>query len=100
MIDDNLKELAQKLFDCYEEMYNLCYPEVERIIIYQITDVSLIEHTLDRVLDIYTEKGFNLFLKLLFYYSTIDLEKTYAYIDILKETRKDEYNEYVKKLKK
>ena len=99
-MDDNIIELAKGLVNCWEQMYNLYYPEVERIIKYQIKDINLIEHTLDGVLDIYTEKGFYLFLKLLFYYSTVDLEHSYAYLDILKEQRKEEYDEYIKKLKK
>lgn len=95
---NNLIELARGLVDSYEEMYKLCYSEVTRIINNHITDINIIEHTLDLILDIYTDKGFYLFMKLLFYYSDIDLEKSFAYLDILKEDRKEEYDEYIKKL--
>ena len=99
-MNNDIKELAQGLVNCWEEMYNIYYPEVERIITYQIKDTNLIEHTLDHILDIYTEKGFKLYLKLVFYYSTFNIEGAYAYINILKEERQEEYEEYVKKLKK
>lgn len=94
---DNIREMAYALMDSYEKMYRLCYPQVQRIIEYQITDIDLIEHTLDQTLDIYTEKGFYLFLKLLLYYRTVDLENAHAYLEILKENRMEEYNEFVKK---
>ena len=100
MIDNNIKELAKGLLNTYEKMYNIYYPEVERIITYQIRDINLIENTLDHILDIYTEKGFYLFLKLVFYYSTVDIEKAYKYIDILKDIRHEEYEQYVKTLKR
>ena len=99
-MDDNIKVLAEGLIECYEKMYWICYPMVQRIIQYKIEDTDIIEHTLDQTLDIYTEKGFNLFIKLLLYYKTVDLEKTYAYLKILKEERMDEYDEFVKKYKK
>lgn len=97
---DNIIELAKGLMNSYEKMYELCYLEVERIIQYRICDINLIEHTLDMTLDIYTEKGFYLFLKLLLYYRTINLENAQDYLEILKENRFEEYNEFVKKYKK
>ena len=100
MMDDNLIELAKGLMKCYEEMYMLCYPLVERIIKYQIKDINLIEHTLDQALDIYTEKGFYLFLKLLLYYRTVNYQNACEYLEILKKDREEEYNEFVKKIGK
>ena len=100
MVDERFKELAKELMKSYEEAYNIYSQEVERIINNKITDDVLIEHTLDAILDIYTEKGFYLFLKLLFYYSTVNLEKSYTYFDILKDERREEYDEYIKKLEK
>ena len=99
-MDDDIISLAKDLVNCFEEMYNLCYPEVEKIIKYKIKDINIIEHTLDNCLDIYTEKGFYLFLKLLSYYRTVNLENAKEYLDILKEQRKEEYDEFVKKYKK
>lgn len=99
-MDDNILELAKGLMACYEEMYKLCYSEVERIIKYKIKDINLIEHTLDQALDIYTEKGFYLFIKLLLYYQTVNLQNAYEYLEILKEDRQEEYDEFVKIYKK
>ena len=99
MIDEHFKELAKKLMDCYEEAYNLYQVEVERIITYKIKDISIIENTLDRVLDIYTEKGFYLFLKLLIYYRTVNIDYAEKYLEILKEIRKEEYEDFAKKMK-
>ena len=100
MIDEKLNELAKELVKSYNELYNIYVKEVDRIINNNINDTDLIEHTLDGILDIYTEKGFYLFLKLLFYYSTINLEKSYTYFDILEDERREEYDEYIKKLAK
>ena len=100
MLDDNLMELVKGLMDSYEAMYKLCYHEVVRIIEYKIKDVNLIEHTLDQILDIYTEKGFYLFLKLLDYYKTVNNNHALEYLELLKEQREEEYSDYVKKLKK
>ena len=100
MLDDNLMELVKGLMDSYEAMYKLCYHEVVRIIEYKIKDVNLIEHTLDKTLDIYTEKGFYLFLKLLDYYKTVNYNHALEYLEFLKEQREEEYSDYVKKLKK
>lgn len=99
-MEKNVVEPEKSLMNSYEEMYNICYPLIQKIIDDQIKDIDLIEHTLDHCLDIFTEKGFYLFLKLVFYYSTVDLEKSYAYLNILQKDRKEEYDEYVKKLKK
>ena len=100
MIDNNMKELAKYIMECYEKAYEIHKLDVNHIIDNKITDINYIERTLDNCLVIYTEKGFYLFLKLLFYYSDIDPEKSYAYFDILKEERKEEYDDYIKKLEK
>lgn len=100
MIDDKFMELARVLVACYEEAYQLCLPEVERIIKYQIKDIDLIERTLDQALNIYTDKGFYLFIRLLLYYRTVNLEYAKDYLEILKEDRKEEYDDFIKTLKK
>ncbi len=99
-MNDEFIELAKGLMECYEKMYNLCYLEVERIINKRITNNKIIEHTLDQVLDIYTEKGFYLFIKLLLYYRTVNEENAYSYLQIFKEYRTEEYDEFVKKYTK
>ena len=99
-MDDKLKELAENLINCWEEMYNLCYSEVERIIKYQIKDINVIEHTLDMALDIYTDKGFYLFIKLLLYYKDVNYQNAKDYLEILKNDRSEEYDDFVKKIVK
>ena len=100
MSDEVFKELSKELTKQYDEAYNIWVLVVDNIINNKLRDIDLIEHTLDNIIGIYTEKGFNLFIKLLFYYSSVDLEKSYDYFDILKEQRSEEYDEYIKKLKK
>ena len=100
MSDEVLKKLAKELMECYDKAYNIYKIDVDNIINNKITDIHYIEQTLDNCLDIYIDKGFNLFMKLLMYYSEVDLEKSFAYVDIVKEDRKEEYDEYVKKMVK
>ena len=97
---ENVYEVAIALNNTYEDMYNICYPLVEEIINEKVTDTEEKKKVLNLILGIYTEKGFNLYLKLLFYYSEIAMEKSYTYLDRLKESRKEEYDDYVKKLEK
>lgn len=99
-MNDNIMELAKSLENSYEEMYKLCSASFERIVNYKIKDVNLIEHTLDMALDIYTEKGFYLFLRILDYYKTVNYTNASEYLEILKEEREGEYADFVKKLKK
>ena len=100
MLDENLRELAEGLLNSYEEAYNIYSMEVDRIIKYKIKDINHIERTLDYILSIYTEKGFYLFLKLLLYYKTVNLEGAIDYLELLKEDREEEYEDFVKKLKR
>ena len=95
---DNIYEVAKELMKCYEKAYEIHKLEVDYIINNQITDINYIEHTLDYCLDIYTDKGFNLFLKLLLYYKKVNLENAYIYLEILKDIRKEEYDDFKKKL--
>ena len=97
MLDEHLKELAEGLLNCYEELYNIYKPEVDRIVKFKVKDINQIERTLDYILCIYTEKGFYLYLKLLLYYRIINYEGAKFYLELLKEEREEEYNEFVKK---
>ena len=98
MIDDEFKRLAESLLSCYEKAYEIYQNEVEYIINNKIKDINYIERTLDYILSIYTEKGFNLFIKLLLYYRLVNYENAKAYLEILKEEREEEYTEFIKKL--
>ena len=99
-MDNDLYELAKGLVDCYEKAYEIYKIDVDNIINNKIVDINYIERTLDYCLDIYTDKGFYLFIKLLLYYKTVNIEGAYAYLEILKENREEEYQEFVKKYKK
>ena len=99
MTDEVYAEMSKESKMHYDELYNYYCPIVDDIINKQVKDIDLIEHVLDQVIEIYTEKGFYLFMKLLFYYSTVDLEKSYSYFDIISKNRSEEYEEYVKKIK-
>ena len=99
MIDENIKELAEELNKLYDEAYEIYKTEVSRIINFNITDVKHIERTLDYILDIYTDKGFDLFMELLWYYRKVNEENAREYLEILKEQREEEYQSFVKKIK-
>lgn len=99
-MDDRLKELAMALMKTYDEAYNSCYINVVNIFKYQIEDINTIEKTLDQALDIYTEKGMYIFLKLWSYYRAINYQNACEYLEILKEDRGEEYHEYMKKIGK
>ena len=99
MLDNNIKIMAEALNAVYEDAYNLYKQEVDRIINNKITDINYIERTLDYILSIYTEKGFNLFMRLLLYYRTVNYNNAKEYLEFLKEDREEEYKEFVKKLR-
>ena len=99
-IDDNIKQLANLLMNSYNEAYDYYKPIVNMIIKTKNKDINYIEHILDNVMDIYTDKGFDLFIELLNYYKTINKDNAQEYLEILKDSREEEYNEHVKKLVK
>ncbi len=100
MIDEEFIKLAKGLLECYNAAYEIYEPQVRMIIQNNIKDVNYIEYTLDKVLDIYTEKGFNLFMELLLYYRTVNFEYAKEYLEILKNARTEEYDDFIKKLEK
>lgn len=99
-MNENFKQLAKELACLYEKAYCLYEPQVKWIINNKVKDPNLIEHTLDYVMDIYTEKGFYLFMELLLYYSTVNYSNAKDYLEILKTQREDEYLEFIKKYQK
>ena len=100
MLENNIKELAKGLLNVYEEAYEIYKVEVDRIINNRIIDNNYIEHTLDYILNIYTEKGFNLFMRLLLYYRIVNYDNAKAYLELLKEERQEEYVDFIKKLRR
>lgn len=99
-MDDEIKKLADDIVVCYNEAYDIYEPKVQTIINNQVKDCNYIEQILDYTIDNYAEKGFNLFMKLLLYYQTVNPYNAREYYELLKNTREEEHNEYVKKLKK
>ena len=99
-MNDEIIKLCKELMSLYEKAYYLYEPRVNLIIENKITDINYIENTLDYVMDIYTEKGFNLFLKLLLYYSTVNYNNAKDYLEIFKEQREEEYSDFIKEQQK
>ena len=99
-INDYLNQSVCLLMDSYNESYNYYEPIVKMIIKTNNKDINYIENTLDNIMDIYTDKGFDLFIELLNYYKNINKENANEYQEILKDMREEEYNEHVKKLVK
>ena len=100
MKDKDIHNLARALMASYEELYNYYEPIVRMIIDKKNKDINYIENTLDNIMDIYTDKGFDLFIELQTYYQTVNKENAQEYLEILKDSREEEYHEYVKKLVK
>ena len=99
-MNKEFEKIAKELVLLYEEAYCLYEPQVKMIIKNKIKDINFIEHMLDNVMDIYTEKGFYLFIELLMYYSTVNYQKAKDYLKILKEQREEEYIDFIKKYQK
>ena len=84
MIKD-LYRLVNELRYLYEISYNNIKPQVLYIIKNNIQDTNLIEHTLDSLLDIPTDKGYQLFTEFCNYISTFNKEIANDYINIYDE---------------
>ena len=99
-MNNELIKLANELARLYEEAYLIYEPLVNGIIDNKIRDINYIENIIDHVMDIYTEKGFYLCVKLIIYYSSINYNNAQEYLKILKEQRFDEYSELIDKIMK
>ena len=84
-MDDNIFRLAKELSKLYELSYNQIAPHVEEIIISKNKDIKLIESYLDKLLNIPTDKAYNLLAKLCNYCKDIDPETAKFYIDEYEE---------------
>lgn len=100
MIIESRTSLANDILKCYEDIYNTYFQIVENIINNNIRDEDFIKDTLNHIIYIYTEKGFDLYMKLLFYYASFNVEATYKYIGAIKTLRENDYRAFVKKLEK
>ena len=82
---DNIIELAKELNELYEIAYKQVAPNVEKIIISKNKDISLIEFYLERLLDIPTDKSYNMLKKLCDYCWSINPEISEFYINEFEE---------------
>lgn len=93
---DNIYDLVKKLYELYEVLYLDLVDDVSYIIKKNIRNTKFIENTLDNLLNVPTDKAYNLFITLCNYYMTIDKEAALNYIDIYQEL----YGEEKPKIKK
>ena len=84
-IPNNLMLMAKKLNELYELAYNQIKPQVTYIIKNNIKDINFIDHVFDALLDIPTDKCYNLFIKLCDYVSTFNSKIAKDYLEIYEE---------------
>lgn len=96
VIPPKIYELAKSLNNLYETMYKQVKPDALYIMARNVRNVNYIETTLDRLLDIPTDKAYELFILLCDYYMTIDEEAAKFYLDSYEEL----YGEDEPKVKK
>ena len=82
---DNIYDLAKELDNIYEALYIDLNDDVSYIIKKNIRNTKFIQSTLDNLLDIPTDKAYDLFITLCDYYMTIDKEAAMFYIDTYDE---------------
>ena len=84
-IPQDIMDLAKQIYELHKIMYEMIKPEVMYIINKKVKNINIIENTLDRLLDIPTDEGYELFLKLCNYYATIDKEGAKFYLESYEE---------------
>ena len=84
-IPDDLMDLARRLVKTYDVMYQQWEPIVNSIIDKKATNKNTIEKCLDMIMDLHTDKGYQLFLKLCNYYATIDEYAANEYLKMYDE---------------
>lgn len=84
-IPQDIIDLAKQIHELHKIMYEMIKPEVMYIINKKVKNINIIENTLDRLLDIPTDEGYELFLKLCNYYATIDKEGAKFYLESYEE---------------
>ena len=96
-MDDKIIELAKQLNDLYELSYNQIKLDIERIIKSKNTNLKLIENYLDRLLNIPTDKSYQLLKKLCYYCLNFNKEIADFYLNEFKEIYGDEELKTLKK---
>ena len=82
---DEIMTLAAKLAKLHEIIYQQMQEEVELIIKTKSTDIDRIEHCLDTLLDIPTQKGYDLLQRLCNYYMLINNQNATFYLKAYQE---------------
>ena len=94
--NENIFRLAKEMNKQYEIMYLNWKSIINSLINNKVTDSVTIEKCLDRTMDILTNKGYDLFMKLCKYYATFNQKAAQEYLDIYNEL----YGEEKKDVKK
>ena len=81
-LSNELKTMVKSLMELYDIAYLQIKPNVEYIVDNDIKDLNIIEHTLETLLDIPTNEGYNLFVKLCNYMSKFNKELADEYLEI------------------
>ena len=94
-----LLEMARGLMDTYENAYQSLKPVVFSIIKDRVKKIDYIEHVLDSLLDLPTEKAYKLFVVLCDYVETFNKEVAADYLNIYKELYGDDFQEQENSIK-
>ena len=95
-MDDTVYDLATCLMNVYESKYELLLPLVLDIVNHKYKNVNIIEHLLDELLDLPTDKGEELFFFLCDYSSTISEESAKFYAREYRNMYKDDLDTKLK----
>ncbi len=95
--NENIFRLAKEMNKQYEIMYINWKSIINSLINNKVTDSVTIEKCLDRTMDILTNKGYDLFMKLCKYYATINQKAAQEYLDIYNELYGEEKTDVKKR---
>ena len=79
-INKEIDDIAKELNKLYDMAYEIALNDYMYITENKITDADTIEHCFDKLLEIPTQKGYILLLKLYNYYRNIDLKTANFYL--------------------
>ena len=96
-LSDKIKPLIQELIDLYDIAYEHIKPKVTYIINNEIKDIDFICHILDELLNIPTDKSYNLFIELCNYTYKFDKNIANEYLEIYQELYGEDEKENKKK---
>lgn len=82
LISDDLVNMARGLMELYDIAYEQVKPKVQYLIVHHVQDMNVIDHIFDEVLNIPTEKAYQLYLQLCNYVATFNPKEAKEYIDL------------------